>query len=130
MGLLLLFLAGCQTAERAAVQPLPADTTALTYQDLVGRAKAQVSAAQEFFYRDSWADVAQAADALKETAGLLGKFDPKNVPEKQQKGLTQNAKELTDAATRLHDAGQAEDAIKTTEAFQKLHLTIRDLRPD
>jgi hypothetical protein len=30
----------------------------------------------------------------------------------------------------LHAAGQAKDVVKTTEAFQKLHLTIRDLRPD
>ena len=60
----------------------------------------------------------------------FGKLDPKNVPEKQQQGLTRNAKELTDAASTLHNAGHAQDAIKTTEAFQKLHLTIRDLRPD
>jgi hypothetical protein len=30
----------------------------------------------------------------------------------------------------LHTAGQAKDVIKTTKAFQKLHLTVRDLRPD
>jgi hypothetical protein len=125
-----LLLAGCHTPERAVVQPLPPDTPLPSYTDLVGRAKAQVSAAQEFFYRDSWGDVEQAADALRQTATLLTKLDADNVPEKQQAALTKLSKDLTDAATALHAAGQAKDVVKTTEAFQKLHLTIRGLRPD
>ncbi len=128
--LLTLLLAGCQTPERAAVQPLPPDAPPLPYSEAVTRARLQVSAAQEFFYRDSWLEVTQAADAIKETAGMLAKFKPEEVPAKQRDHLAKNSKELSDAATALHASGQAQDVIKTTDAMQRLHLAVRALRPD
>jgi hypothetical protein len=126
-----LFLAcalGCQTPERAAVQPLPPDSPQLSYADLVQRASLQVGAAHEFFYRDAWQDVAQASTAMQETATILAKLKPEEVPAKHRDTLAKYSKELGEAAVALRDAGQAKDAIKTTEAFQRLHLAVRELR--
>jgi hypothetical protein len=125
---LLAVILGCQTAERAAVQPLPPDAPPMSYTDLTVRASLQVSAAHEFFYRDAWADVNQASVAMQETATLLNKLKPEDVPEKHRTTLAKNTKEFVDAATALRDAGQAKDVIKTTEAFQRLHLAVRELR--
>jgi hypothetical protein len=123
-------LAGCQSPERAAVQPLPPNAGPLTYPDLVNRAKAQVAAGQEFFFRDSWTDVEQAADALRQTGELLGKLKPEDVPANKRDMLAKQVKELTDAAGALREAGQAKDARAATQAFQRLHLVVRELRPD
>src|SRR5947209_6240522 len=109
---LLLLVVGCQTPEKAAVQPLPPDSGPLSYVDLVQRAMLQVGAAHEFFYRDAWVDVGQASVAMQETATLLGKLKADDVPARHRDSLTKDAKELSEAATALHDAGQAKDAIK------------------
>lgn len=119
---------GCQTPEHAAVQPLPPDSPPLNYADLVQRASLQVGAAHEFFYRDAWPDVAQASTAMQETATMLGKLKPEDVPAKHRDTLAKYSKDFGEAAAALRDAGKAKDAIKTTEAFQRLHLTVRELR--
>jgi hypothetical protein len=125
---LLYSIVGCQTPEKAAVQPLPPDAGPLSYADLIQRATLQVGAAHEFFYRDAWAEVSQASVAMQETATLLGKLKSDDVPAKHRDSLAKSSKEFSDAATALHEAGQAKDAIKTTEAFQRLHLAVRELR--
>jgi len=125
---LLAVALGCQTPERAAVQPLPPDAAPLSYPDLVQRVSLQVGAAHEFFYRDAWPDVTQASTAMQETATMLAKLKPEDVPAKHRDTLAKYSKELSEAATALREAGQSKDAIKTTEAFQKLHLAVRELR--
>jgi hypothetical protein len=128
--LALFTLTGCQTPDRAAVQPLPPDAPVPPYGELVGRAKSQLAAAHEFFYRDSWRDVEQAADALFQTATFLEKVKTEDVPAKKRDQLTKLSKDLAEGAHALRDAGHAQDPVKTTEAFQRLHLTVRDLRAE
>jgi hypothetical protein len=128
-GVILFVLAGCQSPERAAIQPLP-ENQAITYPDLVLRARSQVSAAQEFFYQDRWPEVEQAADALQQTAKLLGKLDPPEVPAKQRDHLSKHLEVLSQGAKDLHDAARARDVNKTSDAFRTLNLKVRDLRPE
>jgi hypothetical protein len=127
--LLTIIVAGCKTPE-SAVQPLPPDAPPLSYQELLNRAKSQVAAAQEFFYRDSWREVEQAALALQQTAELLSKIKQEDLPVRQREQAAKLVKELQDAAVALGDSGKAHDALKTTAAFQRLNLTIRELRSE
>jgi hypothetical protein len=125
---LFLLLSGCQTPERAAIAPLPADTPSMSYKELTERAKRQVWAAYEFSCTDSWTEVEQAATSLQQTSGLLAKLRAEDVPDKQRPQFTRLVKELDEGAGALRDAGHAKDLKKTDEALNKLHITIRDLR--
>jgi hypothetical protein len=124
---LVLCLAGCQSAEKASVQPLPAGGPPLTYADIVLRGKNQVSYAHESFYRDQWDEVKRAATAMKETSTQLGTLEPESVPLARRAQFAKLAKEWAEAADHLQTSGQAKDADKTTAAFTKLHLVIRQL---
>jgi predicted lipoprotein len=121
-------LAGCQSPERAALQPLPPDAPQPTYTELIDRAERQVWAAQQFFYRDSWKDVELAAEALKETAVSLTKVKTDDLSAKQKDALPKLVTELTEAGQALREAGTAQDVNKTTQAFQRLHLVVRRLQ--
>lgn len=130
--LLMIVVAGCKTPE-SVVQQLPRDAAPLTYAELLVRAKDQVAAAQEFFYRDSWRDVEQAALSLQQTADMLGQLKPEELPPRERepaKKLTEQAKELQEAAQALGESGRARDALKTTAAFQRLNLAIRELHAE
>lgn len=127
---LIVVVAGCQTPERAAIKPLPEDAPPPPYAELVDRAHSQVAAGQAFFYRDSWTDVEQTADALQQTAKLLGKVPADAIPAKQKNTLPKQADELSKAATDLHAAAKAKDVNKTNEVLQKLNLKVRELRPE
>ena len=129
IGWLTLLLAGCQTAEKA-VQPLPPNAPPLSYQELFDRAKQQVAAAQEFFYRDSWRDLEQAAVALDQTGDLLARVKPEDAPARQKEQLVKLATNFREAATSLGEASKRQNADETTQAFQRLHLAVRDLRPE
>lgn len=120
----------CQSPEKAAIQPLPPDAAPLPYGDLVNRGKAQVAAAHEFFYQDRWDDVKKASVALNETAASLTALKPEAVPEPKRAQLTASVKELTDASNELQQAANTKDVAKTTDAFRRLHLAVRQLRPD
>jgi hypothetical protein len=126
--LVVVLFAGCQSAEKAAVSPLPPNTPPLTFTESVQRATLQVGAAHEFFYRDAWDDVTQASTALIDTATRLADLKPEDVPAKHRDQYAKYAKALTEAAAELRTASQAKDAVKTTQVFQKLHLTVRDMR--
>lgn len=133
VGIFLLMLGltlGCQSPEKAAIQPLPIDSPPLAYSEWVSRGKLQVSAAHEFFYQDRWDEVKQASAALRETANALASLKADQVPAPKQAQLAAYSKELSDAATALQEASAAKDAAKTTEAFRRLHLVVRQLRAD
>src|SRR5687768_9182552 len=68
-------LAGCQIVPDAPrpLQPLPADGPAMTYRDVIHRARQQATLATESFYVDQWQDVDRAAASLEETARYLPK---------------------------------------------------------
>jgi hypothetical protein len=127
----LLGLASCQSAEKAAIQPLPPDQPPLSYAELVARGKAQVAAAHEFSYQDRWADMQQAANAMRETAGMLANLKADNVPAGKRADLDRLTREMTEAANALHDSGKApQDINKTADALRRLHLVVRQLRPE
>lgn len=126
---LLIVVAGCKTPE-SVVQPLPPDAAPLSYAELLVRAKSQVGAAQEFFYRDSWREVEQAALSLQQTAELLGKVKTEDLPARQRDQAAKLAKDLHDASVTLAENGRAHDPVKTTASFQQLNLTIRELRSE
>ncbi len=127
---LLACCSSCQSAEKAALQPLPADGAPLPYADLVGRGKAQVAAAHEFFYQDRWDEVRQASVAMRDTANALNALKPDVVPAARRDSLASSAKELTEAAAALQEASATKDVAKTTDAFRRLHLVVRQLRAD
>jgi len=120
----------CQSAETVALTPRPPDAPPLTYAELVNLGKNQVAAAHEFFYQDKWDQVKQAATALRDTANHLGAIQPEAVPQVQRGKLPELTKELSVAAALLHDAALAKDVDKTSEAFRRLHLVVRQLRAD
>jgi len=124
----LALFVGCQSPERAALQPLPPEAPFPSYPELVERAEKQVWAAHQYFYRDSWKDVELASDALKETATLLTKAKTDDLTAKQKEALPKLTTELTEASQALREASIAKDATKTTQAFQRLHLTIRQFQ--
>jgi hypothetical protein len=131
VGLLIVLVAAasCQTPE-SAVQPLPPNAQPLSYQELLNRTKAQVAAAQEFFYRDSWREVEQAALSLQQSAELLGKVKPEDLPLRQRDQSAKLAKQIQEAAVALGESARAHDVLKTTQAFQSLNLTIREMRAE
>jgi hypothetical protein len=128
--LLTLVFLGCKSAEQAAVEPLPPGVPPPAYADFFHRTKLQVAAAQDSFYRDNWADVQKAANALQESATVLATYKNEEVPPNLKDQTAKQSKNLADTATILHAACKEQDAQKTTETFQRLHLLIRDLRPE
>src|SRR5262245_57127442 len=123
-----LLAIGCQSPERAAIKPIPPDAPPLNYEELLTRARSQEGAAQEFFFRDSWTDVEQAADALQETASYLAKLKTDSIPAKHRAELTKHTKEIDQIARDLHAAAAAKDVAKTNDAMQRLNLKVRELR--
>lgn len=124
----LVVLSGCQTPERAAIQPLREEGKPIPYPDLVLRAHSQVSAAQEFFFQDSWSEVEQAADALEQTARLLGKLEPAEIPAPLKEGFPRHLEELTRAVADLHAAAKTRDIQASSEAFRKINVKVREIR--
>ncbi len=126
--LIVLVFAGCQSPERAALRPIPPDAGPIRYDDLLVRARGQAAAAQEFFFRDSWAEVEEAADALKQTAAHLAKLPSDAVPAKHRADVAKHAKEMDQIALDLQAAAHAKDVAKTNDAMQRLNLKVRELR--
>jgi hypothetical protein len=104
------------------------DNAVLPYADLVARARAQASAANEAFYVNSWDDLETAAKGLEQTAHVLTKA--LNVPARHKDILAVEAGDLGREATSLRDAARAKEAAQATTALQRIHLKIRELRPD
>jgi len=121
-------LAGCQSAEKASLQPLAPDAPPPTFGELMQRGKAQLSAAHEFYYTDRWKDLEQAAVALKETGTYITKVPQITWTEPQKAKMATLVKEFNDASDALKAAGAAQDATKTSQAFQRLHDTYRQMR--
>jgi len=121
---------GCQSLEKQALEPLPADAPPLPYADLVERARRQVWAAQEIFYRDSWDELVKATEALQETAQRLSQVKAEQVPTRCRPIWPKPAEEFGTAVRKLQDAARHQDAIQSANAFQTLHLVLKQIRPD
>ena len=106
---------------------MPEKGVVLSYQELFTRARFQTNAALEAFYVDNWLELEQAAQVLEQTARYLPRSSeqPKNV----QAVLVKESDELRQQAVRLGEAARAKNVQNVIETFQRLHLTIRTLRP-
>jgi hypothetical protein len=127
--LFFLALVGCQLPpERVPLKPLPDDGPPQSYADLVNRARAQATAANEAFYINHWPDLEDAAKGLEVTARFLGKAA--DIPAKHKDSLPTEAGDLSKEALRLREAAKAHDARQTTETLQRINLKVRELRPE
>jgi hypothetical protein len=124
-----LLAAGCRlTPEReAALKPLP-EGLALSYADLLIRARTQATAALEAFYVDHWVELEEAAAGLEQTARLMPKAVPMPAVLKDRVGP--EAEQLRQDAVKLGEAARARDVRAANETLQRINLHIRDLRPD
>ncbi|MCS7177633.1 MAG: hypothetical protein NZ960_08510 [Candidatus Kapabacteria bacterium] len=116
--------------EKQALEPLPANATALPYADLVERARRQVWAAQEIFYRDDWDELAKAGNMLLDSAQRLMQVKAEQVPTRCRDGWPKPAEEFRLAAEQLSQAARQHDAVQAAHAFQRLHLVLKQIRPD
>lgn len=123
-------LAGCQVVPEAPrpLQPLPADGPAMTYREIIHRARSQATLATESFYIDQWQDVDRAAASLEDTARYLPKAI--EVPVTQKASLEARSKTLAQEAKALREAVKGRDEKKTTDAMKKINLLVRELRPE
>ncbi|HWG47946.1 MAG TPA: hypothetical protein VN688_34605 [Gemmataceae bacterium] len=126
-GMVLLLLAGCQVApERVPLQPLPETGQALPYAELLTRARAQASAANDAFYVNRWTDLEDYAKGLEQTARFLAKAE--EVPANKKLILNEMSSDLAKNALKLKAAAAAHDVKDTTDALQQINLKVRQLR--
>jgi hypothetical protein len=130
-GLFLFSAAGCITTpepNRPPIQPLPADGAAMSYKEVMIRARALASTANEAFYIDQWAEVEKAAANLEETAQYIPRST--EIPVARKVSLEARSQDLVKAAQSLRSAAKAKDEKKTNETMQRINLLVRELRPD
>lgn len=131
-GLLLFCTAGCiTTAEpnRPPIQPLPAaDGAAMSYKEVMIRARALASTANEAFYIDQWVEVEKAAANLEETAQYIPRST--EIPGARKASLEARSLDLAKAAHALRSAAKAKDEKTTNETMQRINLLVRELRPE
>jgi hypothetical protein len=126
----LCFLPGCQSAEKAALTPIPPDAPPPTFAELMVRGKNQINAAHEFYYSDRWKDLEQAAVAIKETGTYLTKLPQVNMTDAQKTKIAQLAKEFNEGADQLKTAAAAQDPNKTGAIFGRINEVFRQLRTE
>ena len=107
---------------------MPEDGPPQAYADLVARARAQATAANEAFYINNWPDLEDAAKGLELTARVLGKAA--DVPAKHKNTLPIEAGDLGKDALKLREAAKVQDVRQATETLQRIHLKVRELRPE
>lgn len=135
-GMVLLLLAGCVApAERVPLQPLPENGQVLPYPELLTRARAQASAANEAFYVNRWTDLEDLAKGLEQTARFLAKAQEvparnKDVLKAVTDDLSKNALKLKAAAAAQNakDGNEAQNVKDANDALQQINLKIRQLR--
>lgn len=127
--LVAVLAASCQSVDSSVPPPpLKEDAGPVPYPDLLRRARQQAQAANEAFYVNRWGDLEEAARGLEQTARFLPKS--LEVPEKRKAQLASASAELGQEAAALREAARAQQVDKANDALQKLHLRIRELRPD
>ena len=123
-----LALAGCAVPqEREALKPLSDKTTTVVYADLFSRARLQAAAALEAFYADNWLELEQTAQVLEQTARYLPKAT--ELPAHLKKNIEQESESLRQQAMKLGDSARGKNVKSANENLQRIHLTIRTLRP-
>jgi hypothetical protein len=120
-------LLGCALPpEQVAIKPLPENGTPPPYVDLVTRARAQATSANEAFYVNNWTDLEDAARGLEQTARFLGKAG--DVPAIHKDKLPVEAGDLGKEATRLREAAKGQEVKAANESLQRINLNVRALR--
>jgi hypothetical protein len=128
IGALVLPTMSCQApGERPSLPPmLPEKVTPRPYSELLERAKAQVSRAQDLFYVDNWTELEDAARGLEQTAQYLAKAE--DVPAKHRDTLVRMSNDLGKLAQSLREGAVARDVKKTRDVMTQLHGKVRDMR--
>ena len=127
--LLFVILVGCQLPpERVPLKPLPENGPPQPYLDLVNRARAQATAANEAFYINNWSDLEDAAKGLELTARVLGQAT--DVPAKHKDTLAKQCGDLAKEVSKLREAAKGQDVRQATDALQRINLKVRELRPE
>ena len=122
-----LLLAGCVApAERVPLQPLPENGQVLPYPELLTRARAQASAANEAFYVNRWTDLEDLAKGLDQTARFLSKAQ--EVPAKNKDTLKEVTSDMAQNARKLKAAASAQNVKDANDALQRINLKVRELR--
>ncbi len=125
----LLLLVGCQLPpERLPLMPLPEDGPPLSFEETVTRARAQAMTGTEAFYVNRWGDLEDAARGLEQTARFLTKAT--DVPARHRDTLPVQAGDLGKEALKLREAAKTKDAKTANELLQRIHLKVRELRPE
>jgi hypothetical protein len=133
---LAVLLASCVAPpERVPLQPLPENGQVLPYPELLTRARAQASAANEAFYVNRWTDLEDLAKGLEQTARFLAKAQ--EVPAKNKDILKEVTDDIAKSALKLKAAAAAQNTKSGTEAqnvkdandsLQQINLKVRQLR--
>ena len=129
VSLVLLAVGACRLPpDRTPLNPLPEDGQVFTYEEILARARVQASTALEAFFVDNWGELAEAARGLEQTARFLPKTvePPANLKDK----LAKESAILKKEALRLIDAANARDVDTANDTLQRIHLKIRQLRPE
>ncbi len=125
---LLLTTASCVVAEPrpALPPPLPDKVTSLPYGQLLTRARALASRANEAFFVDNWTDVEEAARGLEQTAQYLSKAE--DVPAKHKDTLAGDSADLGKLAKALGDSARLKDGKKTNTIMAQINAKVRSMR--
>ncbi|HEY7156509.1 MAG TPA: hypothetical protein VH575_21255 [Gemmataceae bacterium] len=122
-----LLLAGCVApVERVPLQPLPETGQVLPYPELLTRARAQATAANEAFYVNRWSDLEDLAKGLEQTARFLAKAE--EVPKKNKDMLKEVTDDMAKNALKLKAAAAEKNVKDANDALQRINLKVRDLR--
>jgi hypothetical protein len=123
-------VAGCLATPEPIrpIQPLPTDAGAMSYREVMIRARTLASTANEAFYIDHWSDVEKAALSLEETAQYLPRAA--EIPPTRKVSLDARSQELIRQSQELRAAAKAKNEKMTNEAMQKINLLVRELRPE
>jgi hypothetical protein len=124
---LILLLSGC-LAQREGLKPLPENLPPPGFEEMLGRARAQASAALDAFYVDNWTDLEQAAVSLEQTARLLPRST--RIPDALKIKLDTEADLLKKDAGKLLEAARAKNSMQANEMMQRIQLRIRELHPN
>jgi hypothetical protein len=128
IGAFLLPTLSCQApGERPALPPmLPDKVSPRPYSELLERARAQVSRAQDQFYVDNWADLEESGRGLEQTAQYLAKAE--DVPAKHRDTLAVLSADLGKQSKALREAAVARDPEKAKKVMAQLHSKVREMR--
>jgi len=126
----IIVVVGCATGDRVAAPPpiIPDDGATISYSDLVGSLRQVAWRATESFYRDDWVTLDDSAASLEKAAKALKQS--KNVPPRLQATLVSRCDDLAAESAKVKSAAAARSADLVGGHLQKVHILIRELRPD